>query len=159
MKNLNYLINVFNSDDLNNLSAKLLTFYCKREDIKSAKWAVRFISLFHSPTLLEEIITFVNLLFSKNREKEGIYLVECLINCGIIETLKSFEYIQPSEKYLWNGKIAFTNTFSKSNVSLETLYDQLAVGKTSKRISLSKLEGCSTDLSITELTPTTTLKF
>lgn len=134
LKNLNYLINVFNSDDLNNLSAKLFNILLQREDIKSAKWAVRFISLFHSPTLLEEIITFVNLLFSKNREKEGIYLVECLINCGIIETLKSFEYIQPSEKISMEWKNSLLQILSKkSNVSLETLYDQLAVGKTSKK--------------------------
>ncbi|MDD4110782.1 MAG: hypothetical protein PHS54_04435 [Clostridia bacterium] len=131
LKNLEYLKNIFDENDLNNFSSKLFDILKEKTDIKEAKWAIRMISLFSQEPLTESLVDFASNLFSLGREKEAKYLTECLTNSGKIEILKLFPDIKETENITpeWKNEI-FVILSKKSKINIEDLNDQLAIGQT-----------------------------
>jgi hypothetical protein len=134
LKNLEYVLNVFNSDDLNAFSTHLFNILADKEDIKESKWAIRFIALLSNSDLTNEILDFASLLFECGREKEAKYLIECLINSGKTETIKIFNKIKESEIITpdWKSEM-FLTLSKKANVNIDDLNDNLAIGKSDFR--------------------------
>lgn len=76
---LNEVKNLFKEVDLNNFALCLFRAVKKFDDIKSSKWAIRFISLLADDNLQEQIIDFISELYKNDRSKEAKYFIECLI--------------------------------------------------------------------------------
>lgn len=92
--NLNGLKEVkdlFNSIDLYNFAESIFNALKKLDDIKSAKWAIRFVSLIATGNLEENVFEFIQKLYKSNRTKEAKYFIECLIyakNFRVIDLIK-----------------------------------------------------------------------
>lgn len=140
LKNLEYLFNVFNKQDLNAFAEKLFGVVSKKDDIKEAKWAIRFFCLLSDENLTKEIVDFDSLLFAYNREKEAKYLTECLVNCGKLEVLKIFSEntmrnLQDTE---WKTNM-LALLAKKADINIDDISDQLALGHvTEEEISKQK---------------------
>lgn len=79
LNGLNEIKKLFNENDLNNFAGKIFNSLVKFDDIKSAKWAIRLISLVASDNLQEQVFEFIKNLYSNGRNKEAKYFLECLI--------------------------------------------------------------------------------
>ena len=79
LNGLNEIKKLFNENDLNNFAGKIFNSLVKFDDIKSAKWAIRLISLVASDNLQEQVFEFIKNLYSSGRNKEARYFLECLI--------------------------------------------------------------------------------
>ncbi len=132
LKNLNYLFDVFEPEGLNSFAEKLFDALSKKDDIKEAKWAVRFITLLGNDKLTRELIDFTSLLFAYNRKKEGKYLTECLVNAGKTEAIKIFNKIILIDEADVDWKREMLDELAKkADINVEDLSDQLAIGKDS----------------------------
>lgn len=95
--NLNGLKEVkdlFNSIDLYNFAESIFNALKKLDDIKSAKWAIRFVSLIATGNLEENVFEFIQELYKNNRIKEAKYFIECLTyakNFKVIELIKKLD--------------------------------------------------------------------
>lgn len=88
------LSNVFNFDSLTNFANQLFDVLNRKEDINSAKWAVRVISLFANTSKLENLTLR---LFDSKRIKEARYILNCMICSkreGILQLLKQLCQIE-----------------------------------------------------------------
>ena len=128
--NLNYLFNVFEKEGLNEFAEKLFDVLIKKDDIKEAKWAIRFCCLFAGEKLTNQLVDFDCLLFSYNRIKEAKYLTECLVNCGKLEVLKVFSSnaMKNFEDSIWKQEMLCVLA-KKANINLDEIADQLAIEK------------------------------
>lgn len=82
---------LFKSEDLVNFAEKIFNSLKKFDDIKSAKWAIRLISLVAKDNLEEQVFEFIVDLYKQKRVKEAKYFIECLIyakNTKVIELIK-----------------------------------------------------------------------
>lgn len=82
--------NLFNENDLNNFAYKIFEALKKLDDIKSAKWAIRFVSLMLNNSE-EQLLDFILNLYQNNRFKEAKYFIECLIyskNSAVLPLIK-----------------------------------------------------------------------
>lgn len=148
--NLNYLFDIFEKDGLNDFANKLYDVLIKKQDIKEAKWAIRFCCLLGNNLLAEELSNFACTLFGTGRKKEAKYLTECLAACGRVEVLKLFasQAFENFEETEWKNCMIKTLS-KKANLSLDEIEDRLAVGKTSeadiekqiKRLKIAFLNG------------------
>ncbi len=92
--NLNGLLNIkqlFKQSDLEFFAQSIFGALKKLDDIKSAKWAIRLVSLLANSSLEEEIFDYIQELYKSNRAKEAKYFVECLIyakNSKVLELIK-----------------------------------------------------------------------
>ena len=80
--NLNGLKEVkdlFDNIDLYNFAESIFNALKKLDDIKSAKWAIRFVSLIATGNLEENVFEFIQDLYKNNRIKEAKYFIECLV--------------------------------------------------------------------------------
>lgn len=68
---------VFDSNSLQEFSQQLFEILKRKQDIKSTKWLVRFVSLLNEN--MNDIFEFIKNLFSQNRCKEAKYFIECLL--------------------------------------------------------------------------------
>lgn len=130
--NLNYLFNVFEKDGLENFAEKLYDVVSRKDDIKEAKWAIRFCSLFGSENLTSQMVEFACQLFGLGRFKEAKYLTECLVNCGKEEAAKIFasNAIKKFEDENWKTQMLQTLS-KKAGINVSDIEDQLAIGKVS----------------------------
>ncbi len=130
LKNLNYLFKVFEKKGLNDFAKKLFEVLLKKQDIKEAKWAIRFCCLLSDENLSSELSNFAIELFKQNRLKEGKYLTECLVYTGKVESLKiiTSNYIKDKE---WKDKVI--NIFTQNtNYDLEDILDLLSIDNISE---------------------------
>lgn len=132
LTNLNYLFNVFEREGLENFAEKLYDVVSKKDDIKEAKWAIRFCALFGSENLIKEMTNFACQLFGLGRFKEAKYLTECLVNCGKDEVAKVFasNAIKNFDDENWKRDMLQTLA-KKAEINILDIEDQLAIGKTS----------------------------
>lgn len=98
--------NLFDNDDLHNLSENLFLALKKMKDIKEAKWAIRFISLTSSDEFLEQIFDFIGELYKEERGKEAKYFIECLIYSKREKVISLLAKLtaEESEKFLEHKK-------------------------------------------------------
>lgn len=128
--NLTYLFNVFEKEGLENFAEKLYDVVSRKDDIKEAKWAIRFCSLFGSENLTAQMVEFACQLFGLGRFKEAKYLTECLVNCGKDEASKIFgsNAIKKFEDENWKNQMLQTLA-KKADINILDIEDQLAIGK------------------------------
>ncbi len=133
LSNLNYLKNVFQPEGLNDFAEKLFEVLSKKEDIKEAKWAIRFCSVLADEKLIKEICNFDCMLFAYNRIKEAKYLTECLASCGREEVISVFasEIFQKFEDEDWKQNV-ISILSKKANINMDDIEDALATEKTSE---------------------------
>ena len=129
-----YLINIFKEEkdllnlyglgeiknlfagDLNNFVAKIFGALKKLDDIKSAKWAIRLVSLLADENLSLQIFDLLEQLYAQKRAKEAKYFIECLIyakNNKVIELIKRLTE-QNTEAFL-NDKNYFISLYTELN--------------------------------------------
>lgn len=127
---LNYLKNVFEVSGLEEFAEKLFEVLSNKEDIKEAKWAIRFCSLLGSEKLSEEMANFCCMLFAYNRVKEAKYLTECLANSGREASVKIFasQIFQKFEDEEWKNNVIQTLS-RKADLDMDEIEDRLSVGK------------------------------
>lgn len=130
--NLNYLFNVFEKEGLNKFAEKLFDVLLKKNDIKEAKWAIRFCCFLGGERLVGELINFNCTLFGCNRNKEAKYLTECLCYCGKLEVLKVFSStaMKNFDDSEWKTEMLGVLA-KKANINFEEIADQLAINKQS----------------------------
>ncbi len=128
--NLTYLFNVFEKEGLENFAEKLYDVVSRKDDIKEAKWAIRFCALFGSENLTAQMVEFACQLFGLGRFKEAKYLTECLVNCGKDEAAKIFSSnaIKKFEDENWKNQMLQTLA-KKADINILDIEDQLAIGK------------------------------
>lgn len=128
--NLNYLKNVFQPDGLYDFANKLFEILIKKDDIKEAKWAIRFCCLLGDNILIKKICDFDSLLFEYGRNKEAKYLTECLVNCGREEVVAVFasQIFQKLEDDNWKQNIILTLS-KKANINTDDIKDYMAFDK------------------------------
>ena len=128
--NLNYLFNVFEKEGLNEFAEKLFDVLLKKDDIKEAKWAIRFCCFLGGERLTNELVDFNCLLFGQNRIKEAKYLTECLCYSGKLEVLKVFSStaIKNFDDTEWKTEMLGILA-KKANINFEEIADQLAINK------------------------------
>ena len=73
-----------------NFAENIFVALKKLDDIKSAKWAVRLVSLVGGDNLDEQIFDFIQELYTNGRAKEARYFVECLIYAKKSERNRKF---------------------------------------------------------------------
>lgn len=127
--NLEYLYNVFEKQGLNDFAEKLFRVVSRKDDIKEAKWAIRFFCLLGDENLISEIVDFNSLLFAYNREKEAKYLTECLVNSGKLKVLKIFSSntLRNFQDVQWKSNMLLLLA-KKANINIDDITDQLAIG-------------------------------
>lgn len=107
--------NLFNSD-LNDFVAKVFGALKKLDDIKSAKWAIRLVSLLADENLSLQIFDLLEQLYLQKRAKEAKYFIECLIyakNRKVIDLIKRLTE-QSTEAFL-NDKNYFISLYTELN--------------------------------------------
>lgn len=90
LKNLEFLYDIFDKESLNNFAQSVFNVLKKKDDIKSAKWAIRMASLLCDDNQAKNLTDFAIALLYQNRLKEAKYLIECLCYSGNINALKFF---------------------------------------------------------------------
>lgn len=88
---LSVLNKIFIPSELIEMTKMLFEELASKPDIKQTKWCCRFVALLSDEKIEKDIYSFIQLLIETERNKEAIYLIECLINSkktGIISLLK-----------------------------------------------------------------------
>lgn len=131
LSNLKYLYNVFEEEGLNDFANKVFENLKRKEDIKSAKWAVRMAALLCNKTQAKDLAYFASELFRNNRKKEAEYLIECLCYAGKIEALEAFkdEKLASFFEESWQKEMLEVLT-KKCNLDGDSIKDLLVLGKT-----------------------------
>lgn len=71
--------NIFEKSKIEFFAEELFKKLSSKDDIKEAKWAIRFCTLLASEDFSKEICDFALYLFVNKRAKEGKYLLQCLV--------------------------------------------------------------------------------
>ncbi len=107
---------LFNKEDLNNFAFNIFNAIKKLDDIKSAKWAIRLVSLLADNSLQEQIFDFISYLYNNNRSKEAKYFIECLIyskNSNVLNLIKKLTD-EATPKFL-EEKSCFISIYTELN--------------------------------------------
>ena len=100
---LSEIKDLFNPADLLNFAESIFNSLKKFDDIKSAKWAIRFISLIAKDSLEEQIFDFIQDLYKQKRSKEAKYFVECLIYAKNPKVLELIKKLSEDNEYNFNS--------------------------------------------------------
>ena len=130
LKNLEYLLNIFNPESLFNFAQEVFENLKKKDDIKCAKWAIRMASLLCDENQAKALGIFALSLLGENRIKEAKYLIECLCYCGKKEILEIFAspFINKIEEEDFKDK-TLDILLKKSEMNKDELADYLVCGK------------------------------
>lgn len=130
LKNLEYLYDIFDKDSLNNYAQSVFEVLKKKDDIKSAKWAVRMAALLCDENQAKALAEFAVVLMYEKRVKEAKYLVECLCYSGKIEALDFFNDPKSNEilEEDWHDEL-MSMLVKKSGLGEDVVGDFLAIGK------------------------------
>ncbi len=131
LNGLSEVKNLFNENDLNNFAYKIFESLKKLDDIKSAKWAVRLVSLVLNKSN-EQIFDFISNLYQNNRFKEAKYFIECLIyakNGAVLQLIKNLsdeanpKFLELKEQFI--SQYTEVNGVSSSDVQDCLVNDQV----------------------------------
>ncbi|MCI5797499.1 MAG: hypothetical protein MR024_02595 [Firmicutes bacterium] len=130
LKNLEFLYDIFEKATLNNFAQSIFEVLKRKDDIKSAKWAIRMASLLCDENQAKALAEFAIALMYEKRFKEAKYLVECLCYCGKIEVLDFFNDAKTSEYFeeSWREDM-MSMLVKKSGLGEDVVGDFLAIGK------------------------------
>ena len=127
VKKLLVLGEIFQIDGLCDFAFKIFNFVSLKDDILFAKWAIRFVSLFHSSEQGDAIADFVVNLFEQGRHKEATYFLKCLCNNKNDTILKIFNQCSypENEWFIALKKEIIEDYCLKNDKSIEDVYDEL----------------------------------
>ena len=129
-KNLEYLKEIFEVETLYNFAESVFEVLKRKDDIKSAKWAVRMAVVLSDEERAKALAEFATVLLYEKRYKEAKYLIECLCYAGKIEVLATFKDTKISmiEEENWQNNM-MSMLVKKSGMGEEVVGDFLALGK------------------------------
>lgn len=79
LSKLSVISKIFSPVGLDDMTLKLFEELKTKPDIKQAKWCCRLVVLLSNEELEKEISKFIFTLFERQRNKEALYLIHCLI--------------------------------------------------------------------------------
>ena len=114
LSSLKSLYDIFERKSLNTFAEKLFDKLCKKDDINSAKWCVRMFSLLSEDLFERKVYEFLFALYKMGRNKEAIYLTNCLIYSKKPNFIEMFKRLKPCKVFAEHFE-EFVNAFANLN--------------------------------------------
>lgn len=114
---------IFDKDELAKFAWGIWAKHMQRDDILSAKWCVRMVSILSEGMMELELIEFNVALYKMNRNKEAKYLTSCLIASKKEGVLEMFKRLGGNE-FFEKNKDQFLQEYSQNaKMDLEEIKD------------------------------------
>ena len=123
LSSLKSLYDIFERISLNAFAEKLFDKLSKKDDINSAKWCVRMFSLLSEDMFERKVYEFLFALYKLGRNKEALYLTNCLIYSkkpNFVEMFKRLKVCKTFQEHFDEFVTAFA---SINNVNPEEVRD------------------------------------